>query len=77
MSVWVCVRVFACTYVLCVMYVYIVHMGVYTCVYMYEYIYVCVCYSGSTGVVFAEDPDPIRIRVRRVSIRQAIRRLTH
>jgi len=44
---------------------------VYTCVYMYKCVYICMCYSDSTEVVFVEDPDPIRIRVHRVSIRQA------
>jgi len=56
-------------------------MGVYTCVYLGlcvdARVFVCVSVIQKTGVMFAEDPDPIRISIRRVPIHQPIRKPTH
>jgi len=71
---------YTCTCICVCVYVYVLctYMGVYTCVYLClcvdARVFVCVSVIQETGVMFAEDPDPIRISVRRVPIRQPIRK---
>ena len=67
----VCVHVGVCTYSVCVC-MYSAYMRVYTCIYVYvlcmyecvqvhlcAHVLVCVPVIQETGVIFAEDSDPI------------------
>jgi len=80
-----CLFTFKCMYIYlracigCCVCVYCVYGCVYVCILMFMCGCACMCvhFSDSTGVAFIEDPDPIQIRIRRVPIRQANRKLTN
>ena len=77
LSTYVCILCISACVIVCMCECVCTHVYIYIYMWVHVWVYICICYSGSIGVTFTEDSDPIRIYVRRVSIRRAIQKLIH